>query len=152
MYLFRITKKKYAEDLTGEGAKLYGGRWNEIGTPCIYTATSVSLSLCEYFVNLPSYLLPTDLMLVKFEIEEKNIFNIEEKDLPEKWNSYPIFTASQKFGNSWLDKEEVVAFSIPSVIVPMERNVVLNPRAKNFTTILKIKSIEDFKLDSRFEK
>ena len=152
MHLYRITKSKYAEDLTGEGAKLYGGRWNEVGTPSIYTATSISLSLCEFFVNLPSYLLPSDLILVTFEIEEKHIVIIDEKDLPEKWNSYPIFTASQKYGSSWLEKEEVMAFSIPSVIVPQERNVVLNPRGRDFAEALKIVSTEEFKLDSRFEK
>jgi RES domain-containing protein len=152
MELFRIVRKKYAEDLSGEGAKLYGGRWNEIGSPCIYTSNNASLCLCEYLVNLPTYLLPSDLQLIQYSIEDNLIQYVEKYQLPEGWNSIPVSNASQKFGSELLKNEGTFAFTVPSVIVPFELNIILNPRSTDFERKVKVIAVEAFKLDNRFEK
>ena len=152
MELFRIVRKKYADDLSGEGAKLYGGRWNDIGSPCIYTSINTSLCLCEYLVNLPTYLLPSDLQLVKYLIEDKLVLHIDQNQLPEGWNAIPVSNASQKFGSELLKNESIFAFSVPSVIIPLELNIILNPRSNDFESKVKVVSVESFKLDNRFEK
>ena len=152
MRSYRIVREKFARDISGEGAKLYGGRWNSIGIPCIYTSTNISLCLCEYLVNLPTYLLPSDLQLVIFELADSNVINIDNSSLPKGWDGIPVSTVSQNFGDEKLNSTEVFAFSIPSVIISQERNIILNPRSTDFSTKIKIISVDEFKLDSRFEK
>ncbi len=151
MVVYRIVRERFARDVSGEGAKLYGGRWNSIGTPCIYTSTNVSLCLCEYLVNLPSYLLPADLQLVSYELPESKLVVIDPKDIPNGWDRIPVSNTSQKFGDQLLQAVETLAFSIPSVIIPQEKNIIINSHANEFANV-KIRSVEAFKLDKRFEK
>ena len=152
MKAFRIVRHKFAQLLTGEGAKLYGGRWNSIGTPCIYSSTNISLCLCEYLVNLPSYLLPKDLQLVTYDFNESDVQKINVKDLPKGWDAIPVSTVSQYFGDELLTSGESLAFLIPSVIIQQENNIVINTRYPDIDKWLQIESVEEFKLDNRFEK
>ncbi len=152
MEVFRIVREKFANDISGDGAKLYGGRWNSIGIPCIYTSTNISLCLCEYLVNLPIFLLPKDLRLVSYKIPNETIKHVENSVLPKGWNTIPVSTASQFFGDELLKNNQMLAFSLPSVIIPQERNIVINPLALEFHYKFEIVSVEEFKLDQRFEK
>lgn len=152
MIVYRLGRKEYARDLSGEGSRLYGGRWNHIGTPCIYTSITASLSLCEYLVNLPSNLLPIDLVIIQLEIDADLIEAINEKDLPKNWKAIPTPTSNQDFGDKLLSNRNLIGFSIPSVIIPIERNIILNPLSKGFEMEVSIKQIDDFGIDGRFKK
>lgn len=77
MIVYRIGRTKYAEDLTGEGARLNGGRWNHRLTACLYTSESRALAVLEYTVNVNIDDIPRALSISTVEIPEKNISNYQ---------------------------------------------------------------------------
>ena len=77
MIVYRIGSTKYANDLTGEGARLNGGRWNHKLTPCVYTSESRSLAILEYTVNVNVYDIPRALSMASIEIPETSILETQ---------------------------------------------------------------------------
>ncbi len=142
MKLFRITRAKYAEDLTGEGSSRTGGRWNPRGIAALYTSKTISLALLEVLVHVQDRsLLPASYTVMEIEIDPEMLVSIDE--VPEQEFK------SQEIGESLLRNEDLIGFMVPSVLIPSEQNVILNPRAKNFK---KVKLVRHFKLsiDARF--
>lgn len=146
MKLYRLTRQKYAADLSGEGAKLYGGRWNSKGKPMLYTATARSLAILELLVNTDKRFIPADMVMITLEVDESLIS--EHTKLPKNWREVPAPRASQKWGDTWLAKNELGVF-VPSVIVPQEQNVLLNPQNTTYTSDLKIIETVSFSFDKR---
>lgn len=147
MKVYRISKTRYAEDLEGTGSKLYGGRWNAVGTPCIYTSQSRALAILEYAVNVNIDMIPRGLSLCVFEIEEKDILTVQIKDLPGNWTAIPAPSATKEFGSAILASDCAV-LKIPSIVVSDEFNYILNPLIKNAFKLLEVK---DFVFDLRIK-
>jgi len=82
MIVYRVGRTKFSRDLLGEGARLHGGRWNHILTPCIYTSESRALALLEYTVNVNIVDIPRSLSITSFEIPEKGIKDFAISELP----------------------------------------------------------------------
>ncbi|CAM5525301.1 RES family NAD+ phosphorylase [Thauera mechernichensis] len=133
--VWRITTARFAASaFSGEGARLYGGRWNPKGWPMIYTAESQSLDLLELMVQddplranyvlIPAQL-PADLPETRVDTES----------LPSEWRTIGARSSLQEIGRTWIDSGETVVLSVPSAVVPAERNYLLNPRHPNFTRI-----------------
>ncbi len=153
MKLFRLAKSKYANDLTGQGAFLFGGRWNSPGTRALYTATDSSLAFLEILANVSSILdFPTDLHMLKVEIdiELEEVRHLVPDDLPHNWNKIPHGFRIQEFGSKIISDSLAVVF--PSIVMRWDYNVVLNPHHKEFRNIIKSKSVYPFNIDSRIEK
>lgn len=148
MKVYRISKTRYAEDLVGTGSKLYGGRWNAVGTPCIYTSASRSLAILEYSVNVNIDLIPRNLSLCVFEIDEKNIQTVQIKDLPGDWTAIPALSSTKEFGSAILASDCAI-LKIPSIVVPDEFNYILNPLVKDAFKLLEVK---DFVFDLRIKR
>lgn len=148
MNIYRITKTQYAKDLTGTGAKLFGGRWNHSDVPCIYTAASRALSVLEYAVNINVDFIPRALSLCVFEIDESQIFSFKEEDLPGNWRETPAPRSTKDFGTELLQKEHPI-IKIPSIIIPQEFNYILNPFAGN--TAFELIETRDFIFDLRIK-
>ena len=148
MLVYRIAKKKYAEDLSGEGARLYGGRWNHVSIPCVYTSDSIALAVLEFTVNADINVLPGSLSVVKIQIPDKDIKEFEIKDLPENWNKTPAPMETKDFGTALLKNLTYPVLKIPSVVIPEEFNYILNPRRKE-SKFFKIVSIKGFDYDKR---
>lgn len=129
MKVFRISKTQYANDLQGTGSKLFGGRWNHIDTPCIYTSESRALAVLEYSANIAIDFIPRALSLCVFEIDEAQIEVLEIKDLPGNWTETPAPKATKDFGTQWL-KERKGILKLPSIIIPQEFNYLLNPHSE----------------------
>ncbi|RYG05969.1 MAG: RES domain-containing protein [Chitinophagaceae bacterium] len=148
MRLYRLCDKKYAEDLSGLGAKLFGGRWNEVDTACIYTSQHLSLAFLEKFVHANAKENMMNIALLEFEIpdDENIIFNVDQDKLDVKWMNDVAYT--QWLGSQILSDDSILAFSMPSALIPQERNYVLNPNSNHFDK-LKIVQIADFKTDYR---
>ena len=148
MIVYRLAAKEYIEDLSGTGAKLFGGRWNPVGNACIYTSSHCSLALLEKFVHANHKENMQRIALLKLEIPDDNsrIFHTDAKLLKSAWAEDIAYT--QWIGEQVLSDAAVIAFSVPSAIVPGERNYILNPRSKEFNKI-KIASISDFETDFR---
>ena len=131
MLVYRIGKAKHATNLTGEGARLNGGRWNQKQTPCIYTSESRALALLEYSVNINIADIPRSLSITTFEVPESHILRLTIEDLPSDWKDSPAPTSTKDFGTELLLSGAHPVIKIPSAVLPEEFNYLLNPRHKD---------------------
>jgi len=127
MVLFRIVNCGYADDLSGMGARLYGGRWNSEGKPAIYLASSRSLAVLEVLVHLPPLMIPDNYCLVEIEVPDNSILDINIDDLPSNWNDVSPPLKLKQIGDEFLKKQDYLLMKVPSSIVSMEYNYLLNP-------------------------
>jgi RES domain-containing protein len=127
MIVYRIGRTKYSRDLTGEGARLNGGRWNHKLTPCLYTSASRSLAVLEYTVNVNIDDIPRALSMTTIEIPDKDILKVSVADLPGDWRASPAPASTRDFGNKLLRDCEHPIIQIPSAVIPDEYNYLLNP-------------------------
>jgi len=152
MLIFRITKNKYANDLSGKGAELFGGRWNPKGTPAIYCSENRALTVLEFLAQLPKEIIPKHLRILTLEIPASLENKVEKiKSLPRNWNSLQTIELTQNFGGQKFEENKLLGFIVPSAILEMENNVILYPRHKDFEKI-KIIKIDTFKFDKRLFK
>jgi RES domain-containing protein len=117
-----------ADDLTGMGAKLSGGRWNRPGNAMLYCASNISLAVLETFVHLKAGGLPLNRYLVELMIPEavwKRATSLTPP--PVGWDAIPAGKTSLDEGDKWLRANHSAVLLIPSVIVGEELNVLINP-------------------------
>lgn len=148
MVVYRISKTLYANDLGGTGAKLFGGRWNHIDTPCIYTSESRALAVLEYSVNINVDFIPRALSICTFEIEDELITEVKIKKLPGDWREIPAPFSTKDFGTTLFEKGKSV-LKIPSIILPQEFNYLINPLGK--LNAFKLLEVNDFSYDLRIK-
>lgn len=142
LIVYRITKQKRIRDISGKGSSVTGGRWNNKGTPALYTASNVSLALLENLVHIPK-IMDLKYALAYFEINNSNVIRrVEDLDLS-KLSS----TENSDIGTFAFDKLNVPVLSVPSAIVPIERNYILNPIFAG--SAFNLKSTELFTIDKR---
>jgi RES domain-containing protein len=124
---WRLTKTKYlASAWDGEGARQTGGRWNSVGTAVVYTSATLSLALTETLVHIPAGVLPA-YTAIPIEFDETLVTILEPKDVPTDWNINPPPASTQAFGDAWVSAARSAVLRVPSVVVPVEFNYVLNP-------------------------
>jgi len=119
-----------ADDLSGAGARSTGGRWNEKGVPVVYTSETRALACLETVVHLAAGGLPLNRYLVAVTIPDDIWAAAQTMDvsgLPVGWDAEPAARASIRFGTDWLRSGRSALLVIPSVIVPEESNVLINP-------------------------
>lgn len=146
MIVYRLSKEQYANDLSGKGAELVGGRWNSRGNAMLYTSQSIALCVTEIAVHVPLGILPKDYQLIHIEIPDEDL--LEMKRLPKDWQSFPHSNSTQMIGDKFLKEHKHLVFKVPSAAVQGEFNFLINPRHKNFNQI-KIVKIENFNFDER---
>ena len=146
MIVYRLSKGQYANDLSGKGAELVGGRWNSRGNAMLYTSQSIALCVTEIAVHVPLGILPKDYQLIHIEIPDEDL--LEMKRLPKDWQSFPHSNSTQMIGDKFLKEHKHLVFKVPSAAVQGEFNYLVNPRHKNFNQI-KIVKMEDFNFDER---
>ena len=151
MIVYRIAKKEYIEDLSGNGAKRTGGRWNPKGTPILYCASTSSLAILEKLVSIDMDLLPEDLCIAALEIPKSKILIIPEEELPKNWNHYPSPDALKSIGKSWIELGNFCTLQIPSAVNSMESNYLINVNHPLMEKI-KIKEVTPFRIDNRLSK
>ena len=139
----------YAKDLTGEGARLHGGRWNHTGVPCVYTSDSRSLAVLEFSVNVNVQSILRNLSMVELEIPE-DFYEVQIPALPGDWRVSPAPASTKDFGSALLNAATHPVIKIPSTVIPEEFNYIVNPR---HTLIQKCKiiSVADFVYDVRIK-
>ncbi len=150
MLVYRVGRTKHAYDLSAQGAKINGGRWNHKSVPCLYTSSSRALSLLEYTVNVNVNEIPRALSITTIEIPDSEILIINEDSLPGNWKNAPAPTSTQDFGSNLLQSLGKAVFRIPSSVIPEEFNYILNPLHIN-SRDFKIKSITDLVYDIRIK-
>jgi RES domain-containing protein len=125
MQVFRITKRKYSADLSGIGAAMNPGRWNKRGSPVIYTSETRELALLEILVNTPPMMVP-DLDLLTIKIPGDSWTLVDAGDLPGNWQDYPAPSILAEIGERWIREGKTLALKVPSAIMPMSYNYILN--------------------------
>jgi len=149
MRIFRIAKKQYLEDLSGEGSRLYGGRWNKKGMSMLYFSDSLSTSLLEILVHLDFKYLSNDFGYMEVEIPDALInIKLKLKDLDKNWRDNPPKSSTAVFGTEFLKANKTLALQVPSAIVPIANNILVNPRHKDFFK-LKVIKVADLDIDNR---
>jgi RES domain-containing protein len=152
MEVFRLTREKYADSLSGKGSSIKGARWNSVGVELIYTAGNRSLAIAEVAVYLTLATLPDDFIMLTIQIP--NSIAVKElfmEELPLNWNLFPHPSATQKFGNEFVIKNKFCVLKIPSVVTKGDFNFLINPIHKDFKYI-KISKSEKFPFDKRIFK
>lgn len=127
MFLWRLTRRLHA-DFTGYGGTLTNGRWHSRGQPVVYCACTAALAVLEVRVHLdlaPDEL-PDDYVLLKIAVpDDLEIRAISPAELPEWWRQDEDLC--RPFGNRWLAERATAVLEVPSAIVDVERNALLNP-------------------------
>ena len=146
---WRITRRRFAEEaFTGSGARLYGGRWNRPGVPVVYTAQSRSLAILELLVHIRNTEPIHDFVLISVVFDEALVEAVELHGLPAGWETEPPTQASQSIGDAWVLGGKQPVLSVPSAVVPEERNFLLNPAHALFSRIT-IGQPTDCRMDGR---
>jgi RES domain-containing protein len=146
--VYRICSAKYPNN-DGEGAKLYGGRWNHKGTPMLYCAETLSACVLENLVH--SSVLPQNKVAISAEIPDGvALMAKDSSNLPSNWNSPAHIASTQDIGTNWVLSLASVALFVPSAIVSHERNVLINPLHPDFARI-KFGAPNPFAFDPRLK-
>ena len=149
MIVFRLSKSKFANDLSGKGAERSGGRWNSKGTALVYTSASRALCTTEIAVHTPLGNLPLDYKLVSIEIPgEIHIQELTKDELPTGWKSIPHAHSTQEAGDRFVSEGIFAVLKVPSIVVQDEFNYLINPAHADSRKII-IKAIEPFNFDER---
>lgn len=134
--VWRIVKEKFKhEAFTGEGAATFGGRWNSIGVPVVYTAESLSLATLEILVGGFPLTLISGYCRIVVEIDASQIETFPKKKLPPDWSSFPAGEHCRHIGDTWMREKRTVALKVPSAVVAEEYNYLINPLHPDFGKI-----------------
>ncbi|HEY5550713.1 MAG TPA: RES family NAD+ phosphorylase [Opitutaceae bacterium] len=149
MILWRLCAARFAATaFSGEGARLYGGRWSPTGLSVIYCAESRALALVEVLAGTddPARLFEQKWVLLPADVPEECV----EKParVPDNWRSFPYSTETQAFGAEWVHARRSAALRLPSAVVPGEFNYLLHPEHPDFGRV-KIGKPEPFSFDPR---
>ncbi len=141
MKFYRIAKQKYLQDLSGEGARLYGGRWNKKGYSMVYFSESLSLALLEILVHMDFKYLTPDFGFIEVELPDTYFApKLKVKDLDVTWRNNPPALYTQDYGTKWLEAKKHMALEVPSAILPLQSNILINPRHQDIETLKIIKT------------
>ena len=147
---WRITKATGANRaFDGEGARLHGGRWNSVGTPVVYLAENAALAILEMLVHI-EFAAAMDLyVLIPVAFDPHLVRTLQKRNIPRDWSANPPKPTTQSIGDRWVAQGNDLLLSVPSALVPTERNYLLNPKHPDFSR-LHIGAPQKFKFDPRF--
>ena len=149
MNVFRIASTEHIRDLSGIGARLYGGRWNKKGVSVVYTSESKSLATVEYLVHVPIAIRPVNLSLACIDIPEDLVPDeIFISNLPEYWREYPAPVELAQIGSEWAEAKRSLLLKVPSVVVEGEYNILINPNHPDLQRVT-IAYVEEYRFDPR---
>jgi RES domain-containing protein len=127
VHVWRLARRAY-QALDGEGARLYGGRWNAEGVAVVYASATLALAALEYLVHVDPPDVPDDLVALRVEVPDAAaVETVTPADLPADWNALDDHPACVARGGAWAAAGTALALRVPSAIVPEEGNVLLNP-------------------------
>jgi RES domain-containing protein len=126
MRVWRIASARHPL-LDGEGARLYGGRWNSPGRPAVYTSAHASLAVLEKLAWTDPDDVPVDLELTGIDVPvDVPVEHLDLRRLPANWPE-PGCPACVQAGDEWLQSLRTAALVVPSAVMPVDSNVLINP-------------------------
>jgi RES domain-containing protein len=133
---WRIVKAAHAAaSFDGEGARLYGGRWNSPGTALVYTAESEALAALELLVHLRAPQLLASYVAIPADFDDALVEVLPATILPSGWRRFPAPLALQRIGDRWAAEGRSAVLRVPSAVVPRESNYMLNPAHGAFARV-----------------
>lgn len=148
---WRIDKTRWAAtSFSGEGARLYGGRWNSPGRPVVYAAEHPALAAMEILVHaVPDQLLATAYCLIEATFDDVLVDELPAKDLPPDWADDPAPDSTRRLGDAWLAAPgSRPVLRVPSAVVRTTNNYLLNPLHPRFGEV-RIGTPQPFRFDPR---
>lgn len=146
--LVRPAFGRAADAFSGEGARRYGGRWNSVGRAVVYTSAHLSLAALETLAHADRRRFERDLVAFEVRVPSDLVATLDDADVPEGWRARPDAPAARAIGDAWLAARSHVALSVPSVLVPQERNLLLDPAHPRFDAV-RIGAPVAFRFDDR---
>jgi len=147
---YRLVKKKRQETaFDGVGAKRSGGRWNNPGRACCYLASTVSLGLLEIMVHLQNYKALQDYIVFSVNFDESDCLDLPASQLPENWSAPVAPPSVSAIGDLWLSGLTSPLLKIPSAVVGLENNYLLNPEHTDCDRIVKTSTLISYQPDLR---
>ncbi len=149
-----VTKKRLPDALSGEGARLGGGRWNHVGIPVVYASESLSLAALELFIHFTrkDITITKSLLAIPVKIPDLiKVIDVSVKDLKPGWELSPPGDFTKDLGTAWVKEGLSAILRVPSAIVPEEHNLVINPKHPDFSRIA-LGAPRPFALDERVWK
>jgi RES domain-containing protein len=148
MILYRITREKYALDLSGRGGLLSSARWHDY-LPVIYASVNSATCILEKLVHLLPEEIHHDLTMSILTVNETlSSEKISIEQLPATWKHYPGPDILKRIGNAWLTAKSSPLLFVPSVIDPYSQNVLINPLHPDAVHIA-VEKVEPFTYDER---
>lgn len=147
---WRIVQRRSEKSaFDAEGAARAPGRWNREGTPMVYAAGSLALAALEILANLPDERLSRQpFAAIPAAFDEKLVLRIDTAALPANWSTYPAPPATRDLGTQWVEGAASAVLAVPSAIIPIEPNYLINSRHPDFSRI-SIGKPEIFAFDKR---
>lgn len=149
MILYRFTLEKYSKDISGEGARRYGGRWNSKGNAVLYCSCAISLSLLELFIHKASYDEIKTNILLTIKVPDITVKMLSDSSLKQHWQSDIDYC--RFIGDSWLGSGESLLLKLPSAVIHQEYNILINPAHPDFKKVA-VTSALFFEFDARLFK
>jgi RES domain-containing protein len=133
--VWRLLTARFAETaFSGEGARLYGGRWNRKGVAMVYTAGSQSLAMLELLVQ-DEPLRARYVMIPASVPKNLKIERVVPEQLPANWRDPAAREQLQTVGTDWIRRGSSAILAVPSSVIPAETNYLLNPHHPSFAKI-----------------
>ena len=149
MQAYRIVKRRHAaEAFTGEGAGAHGGRWNHPGIPMVYAAHTRALAAMETLAHFAGAERRIEFVVFGIEIPDRLVSVVSPGDLPMGWRSREPSSITQDLGSAWQREGKSVALAVPSVLIPEELCVLLNPEHADTARVV-VSFPDPFEFDER---
>jgi RES domain-containing protein len=152
---FRLLDETYLETaFSGEGARLYGGRWNSPGVSMVYAAQSLSLAQLELLVHLEAEdVLRGHWRFIPVDVAPEAVLACEVvAEPPPDAAAWPAPASTRSIGDAWIASAVSVGLTVPSAVTPGERNLLLNPAHPGFADAVVIGEPQSLILDRRLFK
>lgn len=145
MKIYRIAKKQYIKDLSGEGARLYGGRWNRRGDAMLYFSESLALATLEMLVHMDYQFVNNTFRYIEVALPDALISTLKSPSkVTSLWRENPPNSRTQDYGSKWLQANKSLGLRVPSAVLPNEFNMLINPSHQDFS---KLKIVRSGQLD-----
>lgn len=132
---WRLVRPAYgsaAHAFSGEGARRHGGRWNSPGRAVVYTSLHLSLAVLETLAHADRRRFERDYVVFEVRVPHALVLEVRDHDLPPDWRARPVSAGARAIGDAWLEQRASAALSVPSVLIPHERNLLLDPGHERF--------------------
>ena len=150
--VYRLVSPKWTTSaLSGEGARLYGGRWNSPGRPMVYLGSSRALTALELLVHLTT---PASraksYAFTEITLPREGVKMLPKALLADDWKDSPPGKSTQALGDEWLEDGTSLGLWVPSALIPEERNLLVNPRHPSMA-LVKSSAATSFTFDMRLQ-